>query len=87
MPGCTVEPVSDPRMDSAKFASAVSGMTAAERRVLQSLAHGRSNVEVADALGCSRKTVENHLVALTRKFEPRARREELIRWSWEFRDV
>jgi len=87
MPSCTVGLVSEPRMDSAKFASAVSAMTTAERRVLHSLAHGRSNVEVASTLGCSRKTVENHLVAITKRFDPRARREELIRWSWEFRDV
>jgi len=62
-------------------------MTRAERTVVQSLAHGRSNVEVATDLGCSRKTVENHLVSITKKFDPRARREELIRWSWEYRDV
>lgn len=87
MSACTVGTVSDVNMDREKFREALGQMTSAQRRVLQSLAAGRSNVEVAEDLGCSRKTVENHLVAITKTFEPRARREELIRWSWEFRDV
>jgi len=74
-------------MDRERFRAAIAEMTAAQRCVLQVLAQGRSNIEVAEELGCSRKTVENHLVVITKKFSPRARREELIRWAWEFRDA
>lgn len=74
-------------MDSSTWAGTLTRLTPAERRVLQRLAQGLSNKEIAASLDCSHKTVENHLVAMTKKFEPRARREELIRWAWEYRHV
>jgi DNA-binding NarL/FixJ family response regulator len=46
-----------------------SALTPREREVIQLLAEGKSNKEVADALGISVKTAETHRAAIMRKLE------------------
>lgn len=47
------------------------GLTSRERQILQLLAEGRSNKEVAGALGISVRTVENHRAKIMRKLQLR----------------
>lgn len=47
------------------------GLTSRERQILQLLAEGRSNKEVAAALGISVRTVENHRAKIMRKLQLR----------------
>ena len=44
-------------------------LTDREREIVQLLAEGRSNKEVADMLGISVKTVETHRATIMRKLE------------------
>jgi DNA-binding CsgD family transcriptional regulator len=49
------------------------GLTATERKIVELVAQGRRNTEVADALGVSVKTVEYHLTRVYRKLGVRSR--------------
>ena len=50
-------------------------LTAAERRVADLAAAGRTNREIAEALFVSEKTVETHLARVFRKLDVRSRRQ------------
>ena len=52
---------------SMREGSAFSALTKRERAVIQMLAEGKGNKEVASALGISHKTVESHRSAIRRK--------------------
>ena len=54
-------------------------LTPAERRVLESLALGRSNKEIAAITGKSVKTVDNQVSAILRKLQARSRGEAVAR--------
>lgn len=56
------------------------GLTARERETVQLLAEGKSNKEVASALGISVKTVESHRAAIMRKLGLNAF-SELVRYA------
>jgi len=49
--------------------SAIEPLTPREREIVQLLAEGKSNKEVADALGISTKTIETHRATVMRKLE------------------
>ncbi|MGH3692497.1 MAG: response regulator transcription factor [Pseudonocardiaceae bacterium] len=53
----------------------LTGLTAQELQVAQSVAEGRNNSEVAASLFVSRKTVEAHLTRIHRKLGVRSRTE------------
>ncbi len=53
-----------------------------EVKVLQLMARGRSNEEIADALSVSVNTVRNHVAAVYTKLGVRTWR-EAIAWAWE----
>src|SRR5271166_2483184 len=46
-----------------------SGLTAREREIVQLIAEGKSNKEMAEILGISVKTVETHRAAIMRKLK------------------
>jgi DNA-binding NarL/FixJ family response regulator len=50
-------------------------LTTRERSVLQHLAHGRSNAEIAEALSITTNTVRNHVANILMKLEARSRGE------------
>ena len=54
------------------------GLTARERSALQLLCEGRSNAQIAHALGIAEKTVRNHVSALYRKLGVRSRAEAIV---------
>jgi DNA-binding CsgD family transcriptional regulator len=56
-------------------ARGLSALTAAERRVADLAAAGRTNREIAEALFVSEKTVETHLARVFRKLDVRSRRQ------------
>lgn len=60
-------------------AVAALGLTGQELRVLEALATGRSNKEIARAMGLSPNTVKSHLAALYAKLEARRRTEAIDR--------
>jgi DNA-binding NarL/FixJ family response regulator len=55
-------------------------LTPREREIVQLLAEGKSNKEVADALGISVKTIETHRAAIMRKLELKSFA-ELVRYA------
>ena len=55
------------------------GLTAREQEVLGLLSEGRANKEIADALGCSVRTVEFHISNLLRKVGASSRLELIAR--------
>jgi len=54
-------------------------LTPAERRVLESVALGRSSKEIAAFTGKSVKTVDNHVAAILRKLQAHSRGEAVAR--------
>jgi DNA-binding NarL/FixJ family response regulator len=60
--------------------AAPDGLTPREREIVQLLAEGKSNKEVASALGISVKTVETHRAAIMRKLDLKAF-SELVRYA------
>ena len=58
----------------------VSALTPREREIIQLLAEGKSNKEVADLLGISIKTAETHRAAIMRKLELKSTA-DLVRYA------
>jgi len=56
-----------PATRSAQAAARADGLTERELEILQLVAHGKSNREIAQALFLSERTVENHLQNIYRK--------------------
>ena len=56
-------------------------LTTLERAILERVAAGQTDREIASELYVSRRTVQNHLARVRRKTGMRTRA-ELIRWSW-----
>lgn len=48
-------------------------LTGTERKVVRLLAEGKTNAEIADQLGVSRRTVESHVSASYRKLDVTSR--------------
>lgn len=61
-------------------ADAAEPLTPREREIVQLLAEGKSNKEVADALGISTKTIETHRATIMRKLELKSFA-ELVRYA------
>ena|SRR5688572_8727048 len=59
--------------------------TIREKEVLNLIAHGKTNVEIASQLKISPRTVEHHRASLMRKLKCR-NKAELIRYALEQRD-
>jgi DNA-binding NarL/FixJ family response regulator len=57
----------------------ITGLTARESELLEHLARGRSNDEIASALGISPKTVRNVVSVLFDKLEVRTRAEAIVK--------
>jgi DNA-binding NarL/FixJ family response regulator len=55
------------------------GLTAREREVLDRIAHGRSNAQIARDLGVSVKTVQNYVSRVLVKLQARDRTEVALR--------
>jgi DNA-binding NarL/FixJ family response regulator len=51
-----------------------------ETEIVESLAHGRTNAEIAELLGISEKTVKNHVNHVYAKLHTRNRAETVARW-------
>jgi len=60
--------VPGPRSAAIDVADPFEALTAQQFAVLRLISEGFSNVQVADRLGLSRRTVENHLLAIYRTF-------------------
>ena len=60
-------------------AQAALGISARERAVLEQLAAGRSNREIADALNVSPNTVKTHIARLFEKLEAKRRTDAIAR--------
>ena len=60
-----------------RLASERYGLTPRQTQVLRELAHGKSNKEIAAALGCSPNTAELHARAICEKFDATGRAEVL----------
>lgn len=86
------EPGAEPSESAMRFAKGIidlirrvvartrrESLTPAERRVLESLALGRSNKEIAAITGKSIKTVDNQVSAILRKLQARSRGEAVAR--------
>lgn len=58
-----------------------SGLSAREQQVLQLLADGRGNEQIADTLGISDGTVKNHVTSIYTKLGV-ATRAEAVAWAW-----
>lgn len=56
-------------MSRRRAADPLTRLTQTERQVLELMAEGRSNQEIARRLRCSPKTVEKHVSAITRKLD------------------
>jgi pimeloyl-ACP methyl ester carboxylesterase/DNA-binding CsgD family transcriptional regulator len=59
-------------------ASRWGGLTPRERSILDQIARGRSNTEIADLLGIHAKTVRNHITSIFRKLGVRRRAEAIV---------
>ena len=73
---------SEPRADAFapnERAQASLGITDREREVLQLLADGRSNKEIAARLGLSPNTVKTHVASLLEKLQAARRTEAILR--------
>lgn len=57
------------RIRSPSTADRLGGLTAQERRVLDELAEGLSNREIAEKIGTTEKTVKNHVSTILRKLD------------------
>jgi DNA-binding CsgD family transcriptional regulator len=68
-----------PRSTPPPVVAEAAGLTGQERRVLAELAAGRSNKEIARALGLSPNTVKSHLANLYAKLEVTRRTQALNR--------
>ena len=68
-----------PTFDGNPKAQAVLGISARERTVLEQLAAGRSNKEIAIALGVSPNTIKTHVARLYEKLEASRRTEAIAR--------
>jgi DNA-binding NarL/FixJ family response regulator len=62
-----------PRGSSRASRAHPAGLTARQAEVMQLLADGLSNVEIADTLFVSHRTVENHVAAILRKLNVTSR--------------
>lgn len=58
------------------------GFTSREGEILQLVAAGFSNKQVAEELGISIKTVGTHLERLYRRRQLRSRTEAVVAWLW-----
>ena len=65
--------------------SASNGLTSREREVLERLATGATNADIARALGLSRKTVQNYVSRILDKLQVTDRTQAALRFS--VRDV
>lgn len=63
-------------------AQPIEPLTSREEQVLLTVAHGRTNSEIADELHISPSTVKTHLASLMRKLDAR-NRVELAMWAHE----
>lgn len=66
--------------DEATSETGASRLTPREREIVQLLTEGKSNKEVADALGISAKTIETHRATIMRKLELKSFA-ELVRYA------
>ena len=65
-----------------RLAEPLEPLTAREEQVLITVAHGRTNAEIADELYISLSTVKTHLATLMRKLDAR-NRVEIAMWAFE----
>jgi DNA-binding NarL/FixJ family response regulator len=54
-------------------------LSAREREILEHVAVGRSNADIAGALGVAPKTIRNHVSAIFTKLQVRDRSEAIVR--------
>lgn len=69
-------------MDVAVFKDCWTTLAPREREVMEQVAMGRSNPQIADLFGLSRKTIENTIVRANKRFPEKLSRTEFVRlWS------
>lgn len=76
----TPEPAAEASPSDASVARLSLGMSEREQEVIELIAEGRSNPEIAAALFLSEKTVKNHLNRIYTKLGVRSRASALARW-------
>ncbi len=67
--GCVIDPSVTARLTTTPAGAVVSRLTGAERRVLDLMAQGRSNLAIARDVICSVKTVESHVRSIFTKLD------------------